>query len=100
MLESVDDIDALLVESAAVMRDVASRERVLFLDYDSTREDYTTLFSDARDQRMELQGKLLAAHLDFKSHATPEEWEMLSIAQANAVSIRIGDLLGQALESD
>jgi len=98
MLESVDDIDALLVESAAVMRDAASRERILFLHYDSTREDYAALFSEAREQRMELQKKLLAAHLDFKSHATAEEWETLSPAQANAVSSRLAGLLGEALE--
>jgi len=98
MLESVDDIDALLVESAAVMRDAASRERILFLHYDSTREDYAALFSEAREQRMELQKKLLAAHLDFKSHATADEWETLSFAQANAVSSRLAGLLGEALE--
>lgn len=100
MLETVDTIDQLLIESAAVMHDAALRESALFLDYDSTRQDYGDLFSDTRRKRMDLQKKLLAGHLDFKSHATPEEWEVLSSVQANAVSTRIAELLGAALESE
>ena len=76
MLESVDSIDGLLVESAAVMGDAASRERDLFLDYDSTRDDYAALFAETRQKRKELQQKLLAAHLDFKSQSTAEEWDV------------------------
>lgn len=100
MLKSIDEIDRLLFESAAVMSDAASRERILFLDYDSTRDDYANLFSETRQKRKKLQQKLLAAHLDFKSHTTPEEWEMLSSAQANAVTTRLAALLGRSLESD
>jgi len=48
ILKSVDEIDGLLVESAVVMNDAASRERVLFLDYDSTRDNYTALFYETR----------------------------------------------------
>ena len=100
MLKSVNSIDGLLVESAAVMGDAASRERVLFLDYDSTRDDYADLFSETREKRKELQEKLLAAHLDFKSHATSEEWQTLSSAQAEAVSTKLAGLLATAVERD
>lgn len=100
MLASVDIIDRLLVESATFMREAALQERDLFLDYDSTRENYADFFSAARTERLSLQKQLLAAHLEFKSHATPEEWNALSAVQAEAVSAKIGDLLGQALESE
>jgi hypothetical protein len=100
MLDSVDNIDRLLIESATFMRDAALRERNLFLDYDSTRADYEAFFADARLGRLNLQRQLLAAHLEFKSHATSGEWKTLSAAQAHAVSTRIGDLLGQALENE
>ena len=46
MLDSVDNIDRLLIESATFMRDAALRERNLFLDYDSTRADYEALLDD------------------------------------------------------
>ena len=98
MLETVDTIDQLLIESAAVMRDAALRERTLFLDYDSTRQDYDDSFSDARRKRMQLQHALLKAHIEFKSHSSSEEWQVLSSAQANAVSTRIEQLLAAALE--
>ena len=100
MFETVDTIDQLLIESAAVMSDAALRERALFLDYDSTRQDYSDLFSETRKKRVELQRQLLAAHLDFKSKSTAEEWDVLSSAQANAVSTKMGNLLGQALERE
>ena len=98
MLETVETIDQLLIESAAVMRDAALRERTLFLDYDSTRQDYGELFSDTRHKRMELQRALLDAHIEFKSHSTAAEWKVLSSAQANAVSTRVEQLLAAALE--
>lgn len=100
MLASVDSIDHLLIESATFMREAAVQERDLFLDYDSTREDYADFFSAAQIERLSLQKQLLAAHLEFKSHATPGEWEILSRTQAHAVSTKIGDLLGHALESE
>lgn len=100
MLDSVDSIDRLLVESATFMREAALRERELFLDYDSTRADYEAFFSEARAERLSLQKQLLAAHLEFKSYATPEEWNTLSAAQAHAVTARIGELLGQALDEE
>jgi len=100
MLASVDNIDRLLVESATFMRDAALQDRDLFLDYDSTPEDYADFFSAARTERLILQQQLLAAHLEFKSHATPGEWEILSGAQANAVSTKIGNLLGHALDGE
>ena len=98
MLETVETIDQLLIESAAVMRDAALRERTLFLDYDSTRQDYDDSFSDARRKRMQLQRALLDAHIEFKSHSSAEEWQILSSAQAIAVSTRIEQLLAAALE--
>ena len=100
MLETVDTIDQLLIDSAAVMHDAASRERVLFLDYESTRQDYGELFSDTRRKRMQLQRALLDAHIEFKSHSTAEEWKILSSAQANAVSTKIEQLVTMALERE
>lgn len=100
MFETVDTIDQLLIESAAVMHDAAIRERALFLDYDSTRQDYNDLFFETRNKRVELQRQLLAAHLDFKSQSTAEEWDVLSSAQANAVSTKLAGLLSTALERD
>ena len=100
MLDSVDSIDQLLIESAVFMHEAALRERDLFLDYDSTRADYEAFFSEVRLERTRLQSQLLAAHLEFKSHATPGEWKTLSPAQAHAVTTRIGDLLGQALDDE
>lgn len=100
MLDNVDAIDALLRESAAVMNDAAAQERALFLDYDSSRDDYVELFDGTRMKRLDLQRRILSEHLEFKSHATPEEWAILSGAQANAVSSKINRLLATALKRE
>ena len=98
MLATVDRIDQLLVESADILADAAQQERRLFADYDSTPRDYEKLFMEASRERQRLQQTILAAHLEFKSIATPGEWQAIRPVQVNAVSARVESLLLAAID--
>ena len=98
MLDSVERIDLLLIESVDLLAEAAQRERVLFVDFDSMRQDYEALFSETRRERRRLQQAILDAHLDIKAQATPDEWQVIRPAQADAVSAKIESLLLVALE--
>ena len=98
MLESVDRIDLLLIESADLLAEAAQRERTLFVDYDSTPQDYEALFSKTRHQRQRLQESILDAHLDFKVQTTADEWQVIRPVLADAVSARVESLLLTALD--
>lgn len=97
MLASVDELDQLLLESAKLLADVARRERVLFVDYDSTQRDFDVLFSEVARERRLLQEKMLDSHLEFKSRTTAEEWEVILPVHANAVASRIQSLVLAAM---
>ena len=98
MLASVEGIDLLLIESADLLVEAAQRERVLFVDFDSTPQDYEAFLSDTRRERRRLQQAILVAHLDIKAQATPDEWQVIRPAQADAVSAKIESLLLVALD--
>jgi len=98
MLASVERVDLLLIESADLLAEAAQRERVLFVDFDSTPQDYEALFSETRRERRRLQQAILDAHLDIKAQATPDEWRVIRPAQADAVSAKIESLLLVALD--
>ena len=98
MLDSVERIDLLLIESVDLLAEAAQRERVLFVDFDSMRQDYEALFSETRRERRRLQQAILDAHLDIKAQSTPDEWQVIRPVQADAVSAKIESLLLVALD--
>jgi hypothetical protein len=87
----------LIVEIADVLIDAARQERALFRDYDSTQQDFESLFEETYRERVNLQQAILALHLDFKSQASADEWRVLLPAQAKAVSERIESLVLTAI---
>ena len=93
MITTIDQIDVLIVEIAEVLTDAARQERALFRDYDSTQQDFESLFEDTYRERKNLQEAILALHLDFKSQASADEWRVLLPAQAKAVSERTESLV-------
>jgi hypothetical protein len=98
MLASVDRMDKLLIESADLLAKTVQAERVLFIDYDSTPQDFETLFSETRRDRQRLQEAILDVHLAIKAQATPGEWQVIRPAQADAVSARVELLVMAALD--
>ena len=93
MSASIDQMDQLLRESADLLAEAAGQERMLFVDYDSTQRDFDLLFSEAARKRRTLQEDMLDAHLEFKSMASAEEWELILPVHANAISSRIQSLV-------
>ena len=97
MVASVDQIDQLLIESAKLLVEVASQERLLFTNYDSTPRDFELLFSETSRKRQEVQEEMLDVHLEFKATATSEEWETIRPVHSSAVTARIQSLVVAAL---
>ncbi len=93
MITTVDQIDVLMVEIADVLIDAAQQERALFRDFDSTQQDFESLFKKAYRERKDLQKAILALHLDFKSQASADEWRVLLPIQAKAISERTESLV-------
>ncbi len=93
MITTVDQIDDMIVEIADLLVDAAQQERALFRDYDSTQQDFESLFADTYRQRKDLQKAILALHLEFKSQASADEWRVLLPAQAKAISERTESLV-------
>jgi len=89
ILSSVDRIDELLAESTNILVQAQNNERVLFLNYDSTREEYQALMASERGERREVQEQILALHLSIKSQATAEEWGELRPVMVDVVASRI-----------
>ena len=97
MITTVDQIDVLIVEIADVLVGAAQQERALFRDYDSTQQDFESLFEKTYRERRNLQQAILALHLHFKSQASADEWRVLLPAQAKAVSERTESLVFTAI---
>jgi len=97
MITTVDKIDDKMVQIADVLVDAARQERVLFRDYDSTQQDFESLFENTYRQRKNLQKSILALHLDFKSQASADEWRVLLPVQVKAVSERTESLVLTAI---
>jgi hypothetical protein len=97
MITIVDKIDDRMVEMAGVLIDAAQRESALFRDYDSTQQDFESLFENTYRQRKNLQKVILALHLDFKSQANADEWRVLLPVQVKAVSERTESLVLTAI---
>ena len=97
MITTVDKIDDEMVQMAGVLIEAAQRERALFRDYDSTQQDFESLFENTYRERKNLQKAILALHLDFKSQASADEWRVLLPVQAKAVSERTESLVLTAL---
>jgi hypothetical protein len=98
MLADVDKLDQLLLESAELLSEMARQQRMLFVDYDSTPQEFETLFSEAFRKRRALQEAMLDVHLDFKDKATTEEWEELLPIHANAIAARVNSLVNAAID--
>jgi len=97
MITIVDKIDDRMVEMAGVLIDAAQRESALFRDYDSTQQDFESLFENTYRQRKILQKAILALHFDFKSQASSDEWRVLLPVQVKAVSERTDSLVLTAI---
>jgi hypothetical protein len=97
MITTVDKIDDRMVQMADVLIDAAQQERALFRDYDSTQQDFESLFENTYRERKNLQKAILALHLDFKSQASADEWRALLPVQAKAVSERTESLVLAAI---
>ena len=97
MLATVDRIDRLLTESVEALAEAARRERMLFVDYESTPQDFEALFSEASHKRQKLQKATLDAHLEFKAKATAEEWNSILPVHASAISMRVESLVIAAI---
>ena len=97
ILELVDRMDQLLIESADLMAKTSQAERTLFIDYDSTAQEFEALFSETRRDRQRLQESILDVHLGIKAQATPDEWQVLRPVQASAVSAKVESLVLAAL---
>jgi hypothetical protein len=89
MLDTLDEFQALMTESEALLRQFSRREREMFADYDSTAQDYSALFATTREERRALQVEMLRVHLSLKEMATDEEWPPIAAAQSRAVSERV-----------
>ena len=73
ILELVDRMDQLLIESADLMAKTSQAERTLFIDYDSTPQEFESLFSETRRDRQRFQKAILDVHLAIKAQATSDE---------------------------
>ena len=93
MLASVGQLDQLLKESAELLTVAVRQERLLFLDYDSTLQDFETLFSEVSRKRQDLQDAMLDVHLEFKDEATSEEWQAILPVHASALAMRVESLI-------
>ena len=97
ILALVDRMDQLLIESANLLAKTSQAERTLFIDYDSTAQEFEALFSETRRDRQRLQESILDVHLGIKAQATPDEWQVLRPVQASAVSAKVESLVLAAL---
>jgi dsDNA-binding SOS-regulon protein len=95
ILSAVDRIDELLAESGNIMDQGQRDERVLFVDYDSTREDFQKLMTSVRDARRAVQEQILGEHLSIKSQATEAEWSEIRPVMVSAVTSRVEALLSE-----
>jgi hypothetical protein len=98
MLTDIDKLDQLLSESAELMAEAARQEHALFLNYDSTPQEFETLFSDTSRKRQDLQEAMLDVHLEFKDKATAEEWEGILPIHASAIAARVNLLVVAAID--
>lgn len=89
MLATLGELHGLMAQSDALLRALKERERQLFADYDSTREDYARLFAANRQERQTLQQEILRTHLALKTQAEADEWPRISAAQSRAVAARV-----------
>jgi len=95
ILSSVDRIDELLAESGNIMDKGSRDERALFVNYDSTREDFQKLMATVRDARRAVQEQILGEHLSIKSQATAAEWGEIRPVMVSAVTSRVEALLSE-----
>jgi len=95
ILSAVDRMDDLLTESGNIMDQGQRDERVLFVDYDSTREDFQKLMASVRDERRAVQEQILGEHLSIKSQATEAEWSEIRPVMVSAVTSRVEALLSE-----
>jgi hypothetical protein len=98
ILELVDRMDQLLIESADLVAKTSQAERALFIDYDSTPQEFESLFSETRRDRQRFQKAILDVHLAIKAQATSDEWQVVRPAQASAVSAKVHFLVMAALD--
>lgn len=95
ILASVDRIDGLFTESSNILVQAQNAERLLFLNYDSTREEYWALINSERIARREIQEQVLALHLSIKSQVTAEEWRELRPVMIDVVASRVEAMMSK-----
>ena len=97
MIESVDEMEAIMVEGARQLADAVRQQRQLFADYDSTPQDFERLAEQWAPSRDGMQDSLVSLHQQFKAKATPDEWQSLSPAERSAVTSRAQMLTREVL---
>jgi hypothetical protein len=95
MLESLERSDQLMLRSASLLADGATEQIELFVDYDSTPEQFKALFERVSNARRQLQDALLQEHIVFKNAATADEWAALVNIHTRAVNAR-AEALGRS----
>ena len=99
MLESLGRSDQLMLQRAGLLADGATRQIELFVDYDSTPEQFQALFARVSSARRQLQEALLREHMAFKNAATADEWAKLVDVHTRAVNARAEALGRSAISS-
>jgi hypothetical protein len=89
-----DGVEDLLTLTEAT----AGRLRALMADYSSDRGEFDPLFREHLSRREIVVGRMLAAHLELKELATPEEWRQLAKAAREVANDVQGNRLPKALQ--
>ena len=98
MLEVIDRMDASLAVVAGQFASTMQKKRALFQDYDSTREDFVALLEAGSYERQRLQRSIIDIHVEFKSHLSDEEWDVILPVQTRAVAAKTGMLVAEAFD--
>ena len=89
-----DGVEDLLTLTEAT----AGRLRALMADYSSDRGEFDALFREHLARREVVVGRMLAAHLELKELATPEEWRQLAKTAREVANDVQGNRLLKALQ--
>ena len=89
-----DGVEDLLTLTEAT----AGRLRALMADYSSDRGEFDALFQEHLARREIVVGRMLAAHLELKELATPEEWRQLAKTAREVADDVQGNRLLKALQ--
>ena len=95
MQAAIEKTEVAMNDLLQLATEQAEALAVVVGDYDSPREDFDRVFADYLEKRRPIVQRMLAAHLELKEEATPEEWERLA-KKAHAV---VDDVVRQNLRT-